>query len=201
MAKLPNLQISGRMGNVIFYVRNGKQCMRAMPQKVKNPKSKKQTKRRAQFGETVKFASSLLSELIHPYWNPIAKKEDRSGYNLFLTTNMQAFTAGLLQKEKLVLVPENGLKQELFNLTQTDSGMLLTWSFTKNNKKADPNDELILLIMSPNGTLEIKKTQAKRSAQALEIENTKGQAYFACWERGALWSESCWLPLQTDNKD
>lgn len=195
MAKLPNLQISGRMGNVIFYVRNGKQCMRAMPQQVKNPKSKKQSKRRSQFGETAKFASSLLKILIHPYWNPIAKKENRSGYNLFLTTNMPAFAIGVLQKEKLLLIPENGLRQEQFIINQTERGILLTWSFTKNNKKVDPNDELTLLVMSPNGTLEIRKTQAKRSEQELKIETPKEQECFAFWERGTLWSKSCWLPL------
>ncbi|MCZ4696479.1 DUF6266 family protein [Ancylomarina euxinus] len=187
------------MGNIIFYVRNGKQCMRAMPQKVKNPKSTKQSSRRSQFGATAKFASSLLSVLIHPYWNPIAKKEDRSGYNLFLTTNMPAFTAGLLQKEKLLLIPENELKQEQFIISQTDMGIQLTWSYTQNNKKADPNDELTLLIMSPNGALEIRQTQAKRSEQELMIEAPKEQEYFAFWERGTLWSETCWLPLQSDN--
>jgi hypothetical protein len=200
MAKLPNLQISGRMGNVIFYVRNGKQCMRAMPQKVKNPKSKKQSKRRSQFGETAKFASSLLKVLIHPYWNPIAKQENRSGYNLFLTTNMPAFAAGVLQKEKLLLIPENGLKQAQFIISQTESGIQLAWHFSKATKKADAEDELTLLIMAPDGILEIRKTQIKRSKLELKIENPKGQQYFAFWERGSLWSASCWLAIQYDDK-
>jgi hypothetical protein len=193
MAKLPNIQLSGRMGDLIFYVRNGKQCMRSMPRKVKNPKSKAQTRQRTQFASASSFASSLLKELIHPYWNAIAKKENRTGYNFFLSSNLPAFTNSEILTKKLILVPENSLQEEKITAQKNETAILLKWYFEKASKRAQADDALSLLLLSETNALEIKRNIARRSDQELILCLDKAVSVFAFWERDGLWSESRYI--------
>ena len=109
MSKSTEKQKGGRIGNSIKYYRNGVQCERSMPASVFNPKTKKQQLVRSKFGLTSKLASNILHLLIHPFWNPIAKKENRVGYNLFVSVNNPAFSGGLLAAERLKLCLDKGL--------------------------------------------------------------------------------------------
>jgi hypothetical protein len=195
MAKLPDLQLKGTAGGMILYVRNGKQCMRSKPTKVANPRTQAQTQKRSQFGAISKFASSVLRNLIHPYWNPVARKQKRTGYNLFINTNLPAFTDGLIQPEKLLLCPENGLKKENFRVTLENHILQIQWESSIYSKKAGREDQLCLLLLSPKGTLSLKENLALRSAQRAELElsTTTNQSIFAFWRRKESYSESAWL--------
>lgn len=190
MAKLPDIQLSGRMGNVIFYVRNGKQCMRALPKKVKNPNSKAQSKYRKQFSKASKFTSAVLRDLIHPYWNVKAKKDKRSGYNLFISTNIMAFENDSINVNKLILVPENGLSQEKFTFKKSDNNCHVSWNFKPVGPKAKANDSLSLFLLSDKQELTILKNIAKRSHQQATIKIPDNYNAFLLWEKNDKWSES-----------
>lgn len=195
MANLPDLQLRGKIGGVILYVRNGKQCMRSIPSQVKNPRTPKQMKGRRQFGEVSKFASFVLKTLIHPYWNIVAKKINRIGYNYFVTSNLPAFISGDLAAEKLILCPDNGLIQENFVLEKQGVVYSLSWKSRPNAKSAKEVDDLCILIYSKEEGVVIRENMAKRGDCRLEIEVVGGteQHYFIFWKREGLWSESKWV--------
>lgn len=193
MAKLPNIQLSGRMGDFIFYVRNGTQCMRSMPKKVKNTNSKAQNTRRNQFASASSFASSLLQVLVHPYWNAIAKKEKRTGYNFFLSHNLPAFANTEIEREKLMLVPENGLQKEKITAQIVENTIYLKWFFENDSKRAQAEDSLSLLLLSESNKLEIIRNISKRGDQEVRLALDKDVSVFAFWERDGLWSESQFL--------
>lgn len=57
--KLNTSTMEGRIGNIIFYQRNGKQCMRIMPTKVKNPRTPAQQLQRAKMVAVTQWLQPL----------------------------------------------------------------------------------------------------------------------------------------------
>ena len=191
MATGSGIFMRGKRGDVIYYVRNGKQCMRMAPLKVSNPRTPQQMKGRKELGEASKFASKVLKHLIHPYWNIVANKIQRIGYNYFVTTNMPAFRNGNLEPEKLILTPQKGLVQENFVVERQGNILNLSWEARPSVKSAREEDEMCLLILSPSQELIIKSTIAKRMDLQVEIETIEEDYhYFVFWKRDKLWSAS-----------
>lgn len=148
-------------------------------------------KGRNQFGASSKFASKALKELIHPYWNQVAKKIQRIGYNYFVTTNLPAFRNGNLEPEKLILTPEKGLIQEDFEIETKENMISLNWKARPDAKSARNEDEMYLLILSSKQELIIKSTIAKRKDLQVDIEFLEGSHnYFVFWKRENYWSTS-----------
>ena len=195
MARIESQKKHGKIDGVILYTRNGIQYVRSMPAKVSNPRSPKQMQNRKQFGGASKLASSLLKELIHPYWNLPAKKIKRIGYNYFVTSNLPVFKNGDFVSKKLILCPDNGLVQEAFWVEKKGDLYKLSWGIRPSAKSARETDDLCILIFSEEKGLIISENRAKRGDHQLEIENVGGinQHYFVFWKREGLWSESQWV--------
>ncbi len=87
--------ISGRWGNIVFYPRNGKQCIRrhVVP---KNPDTEDQRAVRYTFADAVK-SWQLLAEEEKAVFNKKALKLNMSGYNLYISGFMKK---RVLQVEK-----------------------------------------------------------------------------------------------------
>ena len=91
MARIRNDKLSGILANAIFSNRFGNPYIKRRPLKVKNPKTPAQQKQRSKFRAANAFISRNLHQLIRPYWNPEARRQQMTGQNLFCKLNMHAF--------------------------------------------------------------------------------------------------------------
>lgn len=171
---------------------NGILCVRRKPKHVHNPKTPKQISVRSKFGTTAKLASKVLLTLIHPYWNPIAKKDEKSGYILFLITNNPAFSDGILSVEKLKLCLDNGLNQEEFTITLIENRVQLSWDSSLTDHRKNDRDQLCLLSLTDDLDFEIitTKTIRKDDFFVLEVNPEVEKHYFVFWRNGGKWSAS-----------
>jgi len=183
---------SGRIGNIIRYARNGVQCERMRPESVFNPRTPKQILVRSKFGLTSKLGSNVLYDLIHPFWNPIAKKKQRTGYNLFVSVNNPAFRGGLLAAEILKLCLDKGINQEVFSVHKNEDRIQIHWDSSLTNHRKSGQDQLYLIELTTNLTVKIIDTKVFRENDYCEYEysDTNDYCLFAFWRNGVKWSES-----------
>lgn len=75
--------IRGRVGDLVFYERNGKQCVRryVTPH---NPDTKAQKKARTSLSDAVAAWQALSPEEKNS-WNKKASRKKRKGYNVFIS--------------------------------------------------------------------------------------------------------------------
>jgi hypothetical protein len=98
--------LRGRVGNLVFYKRLGKQCMkvRVIPH---NPDTEEQRKTRVSFAKAVAAWQSLDAEekLV---WNKKARGRKGSGYNFFLSEYRKADILSRDNPEENALQAEEG---------------------------------------------------------------------------------------------
>ncbi len=80
--------LNGRMGDVVFYQRFGRQFMRPYV-KPGNPNTPAQRARRGAFREAVK-AWQALHEESRKEWSRRARRRGRSGYNVFISSYLNS---------------------------------------------------------------------------------------------------------------
>lgn len=80
---------SGSVAGVVGTSWKGRAIMKAKPLSVSNPKTEGQVSQRTSFKTVAILASSLLTEICRPVYNPIAG--DISGYNKFTSQNKEMF--------------------------------------------------------------------------------------------------------------
>lgn len=192
MAKVEDVIVRGRIGNLVFCRRNDTDYVRRIPDHVHNPKTIKQTEVRSKFRLTVQLASHALRTLIHPYWNPIAKKYKRSGYHLFLSTNTPAFYKGILSVDRLKLCLDNGLNQEKFTVALNENRVQISWDSSLTDHRKNDQDQLCLLSLTEDLDFKfiITKTIRKDDFFELELNPDLEKYYFVFWRNGSKWSES-----------
>lgn len=83
-----------KIANVVGGSWKGISYMRSLPISVSNPQTSAQTAQRDKFAATVAFAITILSQVIKPLWDRFAQYQ--SGYNAFVSTNIDAFDGGSL---------------------------------------------------------------------------------------------------------
>jgi hypothetical protein len=79
--------LSGKMGNIVFYVRNGKAYFRKAGKQT-DPKTPAQCAMRSAFKEAV-AAWGEFDESEKKKWNTRGRKENMSGYHLFMKEKMK----------------------------------------------------------------------------------------------------------------
>ena len=86
--------ISGRMGNLVYYVRNGKQCVRRyeVPGK-KKKKADSAAKREAnvRFGTTQAFYTHFCDMVPQNIWQAAGKLQGKMPHNCFISVNSRYF--------------------------------------------------------------------------------------------------------------
>ena len=81
---------SGKVGPVVGYVWNGKPCVRACPQWVKNPRTAAQMEHRKMFKQEVQLAAKM-SWAVGTTLRDEARANGMTAYNLFVKLNQHAF--------------------------------------------------------------------------------------------------------------
>jgi len=83
--------ISGTIANIIGGSWKGINYIRSKPLSVANPRTAGQVAQRTKFAATVAVSKVLLASIIKPLWDRFAQRE--SGYNAFLSANIDAFNS------------------------------------------------------------------------------------------------------------
>ena len=81
---------SGKVAGVVGSSWKGIAVMKSLPLSVANPNTAGQQAQRGAMTQVVAAARLLLASVIGPFWNKFAQK--MSGYNMFVKTNIKAFT-------------------------------------------------------------------------------------------------------------
>ena len=81
---------SGKVGTVVGYVWNGKQCMRAYNPDVRNPRTSAQKEHRELFKQEVQLAAQMRWA-VGTTLRDAARGEGMTAYNLFVRLNQHAF--------------------------------------------------------------------------------------------------------------
>ncbi len=149
MAILKGGALHGKVGNLIYYVRNGQPCVRSLPKPITKPPTPVQQAQRLR----MKLATQFLAPLA-PMLNDTFKANDRksmSGLNRATRRLLQDAIAGefpdLYVQPEQVLVSRGALPR-MYNpeLALTDGGVLtLTW--TQTDPSFIDNDDLVFLLV------------------------------------------------------
>lgn len=77
---------TGRVGNDVYYIRNGKQIIRELPAEVKNPRTEAQMQQRVKWANIVNLYRAFGGTLKDGFET---KREGQSDFNRFMSLNLQ----------------------------------------------------------------------------------------------------------------
>ncbi|MBC6365751.1 DUF6266 family protein [Algoriphagus sp. AK58] len=112
--RLENLlgSVSGKLGKLILYERNGKLCVRSKPEKINVPPSPKQIYQRKAFAKVSTFLTPI-------------RKEIEFGFSGIKGENSKRFGKALSLAVKKAVFPEQGVPELYPELIYTSTGDLL----------------------------------------------------------------------------
>jgi hypothetical protein len=143
---------SGKMGNLVFYIRNGKQVVRTIG-KITKPATTAQLQNRKEMAVTMAFLKPL-TEFINAGFGLAAAKTTKSAYNLAVSYQKMNAISGTY--------PDTVIAYEKVRVTQgmmfaaldpavelTPTGLSFTWSCPAGLNWPRPYDQVMLLACFP----------------------------------------------------
>lgn len=207
MAKFSGIlgaHISGKVGKVVYYTLNGKNCVRSLPKKSEKEPSPVQVLNRQRFLKMTKFCNQFKYVVIPQIWNLSAKQ--MTGRNLFIKTNKGAFDAqGKVTDPKLLKLSTGKLLlPSLIQVQWHEAGStLIDVSWVENYYKGGISywDELLVISMGEGQFSLIENTGIKRgdlhgsfALPELKAPATHVYLFFATMDR-TRYSESLCFEL------
>ena len=181
MAKVkggPDGSISGMIGSVVFYKVNGKSYARQAPkEREKDSWSNGQVMYRGKISKLAALWRQLTHNPIRLVWNLAA--EQMSGYNLFLKTNLQAFsTDGLEIDPELLHLSVGKLplphKLKASKIAGDSNNIEVTWQDDSGNGLAFTDDEMMMIIINEGKFTAPIATGAIRKQQTAVVQLPTG---------------------------
>lgn len=174
----------GRVGSVIGYQWRGRWVMRALPKKVKNPRTAKQTANRELFAFMAQ-TSALLARAIHIGMRDAARVEGITARNLFVKINKQCFSLvdGALETDyDNLLVSYGPLPEPLFGHPEVSAGGVVAVNFTPSadDRPAIGSDYVYLFAVCPD------KAETALSLPVLRASGMAGMTLPAQWDSHAV---------------
>ena len=145
--------VSGRIGNVVFYTRNGVNYVRAAPDRKKDSWSPQQELHRQRFSKASYLWSQLKKTKVAPIWNLAGER--MNGYACFIKANMPAYALdGSIIDPKMLKISTGKLHlpMDLEALREHVGSTTITVSW-----KNDPNligkrlDDELMAVSATNG--------------------------------------------------
>lgn len=119
---------SGKIGNKIYYTWHGRQCERAMPRHVANPRTAAQQAHRARFAAIAQLSSHMKeAHRVGLHW--LAVREKNSTYALFRRLNKDCFTPDGEIDFPRVAVSKGTVPAAVITAAAVDAGGLLSVAF------------------------------------------------------------------------
>lgn len=168
---MPNF--SGRIGNVIFYERNGCQIARIQAQHPKNPKTLKQLQQRAKVRAAAQWLSPIKVFLHTGFISEGKGKSYNRANKLFLLDAVESDGTAVTVNPAKVMVAE-GKTAPAEDVSMTVEGHLVTLRWTDNSGQphANSTDRLLYLFFDPEKGKMISNVQ-----QCLTTIRCNGQCH------------------------
>lgn len=192
-------QVSGKIGNVVFYQRYGKSYVRAAPTKKRESYTEEQLLYRQRMSKASALWRSLKSEETSRIWNTAA--EMMNGYAWFLKANMPALEMdGTLIDPKLIRVADGKLPlpQDLKaeRMPADPTAITISWQNDPHTNAERLRDELMAMSYADGKFSRFIATGLKRSDQqgsftlAAKPANASHVFLFMASANGEYYSES-----------
>jgi len=160
--------VSGRIGNVVFYTRNGVNYVRAAPDRKKDSWSPQQLLHRQRFSKASYLWSQLKKTKVAPIWNLAAER--MNGYACFIKANMPAYALdGSIIDPKMLKISTGKLHLPMdLEATRETAGstvIAVSWKNDPNLKGKRLDDELMAVSVNDGHYSALTSTNLLRSAQ------------------------------------
>jgi len=160
--------VSGRIGNVVFYTRNGVNYVRAAPDRKKDSWSPQQLLHRQRFSKASYLWSQLKKTKVAPIWNLAAVK--MNGYACFIKANMPAYALdGSIIDPKMIKISTGKLHLPMdlgaSREAAGSSAITVSWKNDPNMKGKRLVDELMAVSATDGHYSALTSTGLLRSAQ------------------------------------
>lgn len=202
--------LSGRMGNLIYYVRNGKQCVRrvAIPGKKRKwemeERSEKQKALSGRFAIVQTFYSEYCERVSPVIWRLAAKENGQMPHNLFNSLNCKCFSGSgmLVDFEKFLFTQGQLLLPWSMRIEQNGRSYRVTWEEERDWETAAPTDKLcvgVLYSRYPGAPRLLSQVTGRRGELCGEFspdEILGKDAHIYCFfarEDETAFSESCYF--------
>lgn len=152
-------RLQGKLGGCTVYDRMGETCVRTLPESRKLT-GKEVIAQQRRIASIAILYKALKSAELAKYWNDAEKPSGWSGYNLFVSKNLPAFTPdGLIgDADKVCLTVGTGiyLPDELSIRRGGENTWTLTWKNVTSYPGNDAGDCMILALMQGKDRFAIK---------------------------------------------
>jgi len=160
--------VSGRIGNVVFYTRNGVNYVRAAPDRKKDSWSPQQILHRQRFKKASYLWQQLKKTKVAPIWNLAAERTN--GYAWFIKANMPAFALdGSIIDPKMLKISTGKLHLPMdLEATREIAGssvIAVSWKNDPNLKGKRLDDELMAVSDTDGHYSALTPTGLLRSSQ------------------------------------
>src|ERR1035437_1447257 len=161
--------VSGRIGNVVFYTRNGVNYVRAAPDRKKDSWSPQQLLHRQRFSKASYLWSELKKTKVAPIWNSAAER--MNGYACFIKANMPAYALdGSIIDPKMIKISTGKLHLpmdfEAARETVGSSVITVSWKNDPNMKGKRLDDELMAVSVNDGHYSAMTSTGLLRSTKS-----------------------------------
>ena len=151
--------LSGRVGNMVFYNYRGKTCARRRCWKQNSPGSVAQLQQRNRMRAACIFYRALVAAGLKEAWNKAAEGSLLSGYNLFVRLNIQVISGqGLITDFSRIRLVSGGLPlsdmMEVKRLSPTTVGV--RWQLKACCSRNRLSDRLALAFMKSEGIYTVR---------------------------------------------
>lgn len=164
----------GKIGNLVGYVRKGKQCYRGYVAKVAQTKSEKALIVRARFGALGKMAMAMRGAINRGFLKLI-KSSPMSGSNIFVKKNWDACVATEPEEVSIdygaVSIADGNLAPVFFEAPSFEEESTVSVAFDGNNDApgADPSDSVFLAAYQPDSNSAVVSKATSRSAGSISL--------------------------------
>lgn len=146
MAKVINGHLEGRVGNLVYYLNDGKQCVRTLPSKMKNPQSPAQVLQRQKFAAVQQWLSPLR-DFLRSYRKPNIFHQI-AGINIKCAAVAKEGNVNV-DPAKAVLSTGNLAPMVGASLKQESGSIRLGWNDNSDLIMSNSTDRLVYLIYNP----------------------------------------------------
>lgn len=152
-------QISGRIGELVYYRRCGKTCVRRYAEKRVNSVTELQQQQRSRLRAACFFYRALEAAGLKGFWRRMSEGTSLSGYNLFVRINMPVFSArGLItdfSRIRLVMGPLP--LPDMLQVRRFSPGSLsVKWELKARCSRKRQADILVLAFMKSESVYTIR---------------------------------------------
>lgn len=152
-------KISGKLDGYIFYVRNGKQCMRRKPQSCLQPLTPAQVAQQERIASLAVFYHAIKDAGLYVFWQRAADQLPQTGYNLLISQNSKIFDVEgrIPDFSKLMLTPDSlPLPYNISLQAGTEGEWILQWEDLRWGKKTKRDDRLMVVLMKDEESYNVK---------------------------------------------